>query len=107
LREQNWFAGLAHKGVMAVTIAYRLGPLGFLAHPGLRGESSHHTSGNYGLMDQIAALEWIQENRVWRRWQERNDCRAIFRSDFGEHPDGLAAGERIVSARDRRKRRAI
>ena len=57
-----WGDRLAHKGVIVVTIAYRLGPLGFLAHPELTRESPHHSSGNYGLMDQIAALEWIQRN---------------------------------------------
>ncbi len=57
-----WGDKLAHKGVIVVTIAYRLGPLGFLAHPELTRESPHHSSGNYGLMDQIAALEWIQKN---------------------------------------------
>src|SRR6202020_3498163 len=45
-----------------ITIAYRLGPLGFLALPELTRESPHHSSGNYGLLDQIAALEWIQRN---------------------------------------------
>jgi para-nitrobenzyl esterase len=53
---------LAHKGVIVVTISYRLGPLGFLAHPELTRESAHHSSGNYGLMDQIAALGWIHRN---------------------------------------------
>jgi len=57
-----WGDQLAHKGVIVVTIAYRLGPLGFLAHPELTRESPQHSSGNYGLMDQIAALEWIQRN---------------------------------------------
>jgi para-nitrobenzyl esterase len=57
-----WGDQLAHKGVIVVTIAYRLGPLGFLAHPELTRESPHHSSGNYGLMDQIAALRWIQRN---------------------------------------------
>jgi len=57
-----WGDRLAHKGVIVVTIAYRLGPLGFLAHPELTRESPHHSSGNYGLMDQIAALEWIHKN---------------------------------------------
>ena len=57
-----WGDRLARKGVIVVTIAYRLGPLGFLAHPELTRESPHHSSGNYGLMDQIAALEWIQMN---------------------------------------------
>jgi para-nitrobenzyl esterase len=57
-----WGDRLAHRGVIVVTIAYRLGPLGFLAHPELTRESPQHSSGNYGLMDQIAALEWIQTN---------------------------------------------
>ena len=57
-----WGDRLAHKGVIVVTIAYRVGPLGFLALPELTRESPHHSSGNYGLMDQIAALEWIQRN---------------------------------------------
>src|ERR1700735_5561088 len=57
-----WGDRLAHKSVLVVTIAYRLGPLGFLAHPELTRESPHHSSGNYGLMDQIAALEWIQKD---------------------------------------------
>jgi carboxylesterase type B len=57
-----WGDRLAHKGVIVVTIAYRLGPLGFLAHPELTRESPHRSFGNYGLMDLIAALEWIQRN---------------------------------------------
>jgi para-nitrobenzyl esterase len=57
-----WGDRLAHKGVIVVTIAYRIGPLGFLAHPELTRESPHHSSGNYGLMDQVAALEWIHRN---------------------------------------------
>jgi para-nitrobenzyl esterase len=57
-----WGDRLAHKGVMVVTIAYRLGPLGFLAYPELTRESPRHSSGNYGLMDQLAALRWIQRN---------------------------------------------
>jgi para-nitrobenzyl esterase len=52
---------LAKKGVV-VTINYRLGPLGFLVHPLLSKESAHNTSGNYGLLDQIAALKWVQKN---------------------------------------------
>lgn len=55
-------ASLARRGVVFVSIAYRLGPLGFLAHPELSAESGAATSGNYGLMDQIAALIWVQEN---------------------------------------------
>ncbi len=53
---------LARKGVVAVTINYRLGPFGYLAHPELTAESEHGSSGNYGVLDQIAALEWVQRN---------------------------------------------
>jgi para-nitrobenzyl esterase len=53
---------LARKGVVLVTINYRVGTLGFLAHPELSAESPHKVSGNYGLLDQIAALKWVQKN---------------------------------------------
>ena len=55
-----WGDRLAQRGVIVVTVAYRLGPLGFLAHPDLTAQSPHKSSGNYGLLDQIAALRWIQ-----------------------------------------------
>lgn len=53
---------LAHKGVVLVSIAYRVGQLGFLAHPELSAENPNSVSGNYGLLDQIAGLQWIQNN---------------------------------------------
>jgi para-nitrobenzyl esterase len=53
---------LAKKGVVLVSIAYRVGQLGFLAHPELSAENPDHVSGNYGLLDQIAGLKWIQKN---------------------------------------------
>ncbi len=53
---------MARKGMVAVTVNYRLTVFGFLAHPGLTKESPHHASGNYGLMDQHAALRWVQQN---------------------------------------------
>jgi len=54
--------GMARKGVVFVTINYRLGIFGFLAHPELSAESDLKTSGNYGILDQIAALKWVKQN---------------------------------------------
>lgn len=53
---------MAKKGVVFVTINYRLGVFGFLAHPELSAESPDKVSGNYGILDQIAALRWVKEN---------------------------------------------
>jgi para-nitrobenzyl esterase len=55
-------AQMAKRGVIVVTINYRLGVIGWLAHPGLSAESPQHISGNYGLLDQIAALRWVKDN---------------------------------------------
>ena len=82
---------LARKGVVLVSIAYRLGPLGFLAHPELSAESPQHASGNYGLLDMIAALGWIQKNI------------AAFGGDpnkvtiFGESAGGIAVSQLCAS----------
>jgi para-nitrobenzyl esterase len=53
---------LAAHGVIVVTLNYRLGLLGFFAHPALAAESPNHSTGNYGLLDQLAALRWVREN---------------------------------------------
>lgn len=55
-------AALAQQGIVFVSINYRLGIFGFLAHPALTKEAGYHSSGNYGLLDQVAALQWIQKN---------------------------------------------
>ena len=78
---------LAQQGVVVVTLNYRLGPFGFLAHPWLQEESSHHAAGNYGLLDKIAALNWIRDNI----------------DQFGGNPDnitvfGQSAGSQSVCA---------
>jgi para-nitrobenzyl esterase len=82
---------LARHGVVLVNIAYRVGPLGFMAHPELSAESPHHVSGNYGLLDMIAALQWIQANI------------AAFGGDpnkvtiFGESAGGIAVSQLCAS----------
>lgn len=61
---ENQYDGayLAKKGVVYVSLNYRMNIFGFLAHPDLTRESEHHSSGNYALLDQIAALQWVQRN---------------------------------------------
>ena len=78
---------LSKNGVMVVSFNYRLGVFGFLALPDLTEESEHHASGNYGLLDQVAALRWVKENIA----------------AFGGDPDnvtifGQSAGSSSVSA---------
>ncbi len=96
---ESYYAGSklaqAH-GMVVVTVNYRLGPLGFLAHPALAAEDpAHPTSGNYGLEDQIAALEWVQRNI------------AAFGGDparvtiFGESAGGYSACFHYLSERSR------
>jgi para-nitrobenzyl esterase len=53
---------LSRRGVILVSVSYRLGILGFFGNPALTAESPHHTSGNYGLFDQLAALKWVHDN---------------------------------------------
>ncbi|WP_121354442.1 carboxylesterase/lipase family protein [Flavisolibacter nicotianae] len=53
---------MAQKGIVTLTVNYRLGLFGFFSHPELTKESPHHASGNYGLLDQAAALQWVRKN---------------------------------------------
>jgi para-nitrobenzyl esterase len=80
-------ARLAARGIVVVTVNYRLNALGFLAHSELTAESDHHASGNYGLHDLVAALQWVQRNIA----------------PFGGDPDkvtiaGESAGSQAASA---------
>ncbi|KAF7556932.1 hypothetical protein G7Z17_g1055 [Cylindrodendrum hubeiense] len=69
-------SGLAVKDVIVVTLNYRLGAFGFLAHPELSEESGHNSSGNYGILDQQFALRWVQNNI----------------KNFGGNPDQVVVG---------------
>jgi len=82
---------LVQRGVVVVTINYRLGALGFLAHPALTGESSDHISGNYGIEDQQAALQWVRRNiKAFGGNPEKITM-------FGESAGGLSTFTNLVS----------
>jgi para-nitrobenzyl esterase len=78
---------LSRRGVIVITASYRLGILGFLAHPELTEESSHHASGNYAILDQVAALRWVKENAA-RFGGDPNNV-TIFGQSAGAHDVGL------------------
>src|SRR6185503_19274897 len=84
-------ARLAQKGAVVVTINYRLGAFGFLAHPALTAESPVHASGNYGLLDQIAALQWVQRNAA----RFGGDPSRV--TIFGESAGGMSVGDLVAS----------
>ena len=96
---------LAANGIVVVTINYRLGALGFLAHPALASRPGG-PSGNYGLMDQQAALRWVQDNirRVRRRPGQRHHRGPVVRWPVRARPPGLPRFPRALPPGDRAKR---
>jgi para-nitrobenzyl esterase len=82
---------LAAKGAVVVTINYRVGVFGFLAHPELSAESEHHASGNYGLLDQIAALRWVKANIA----QFGGDARRV--TIWGQSAGAFSVGALVAS----------
>ena len=82
---------LVEQGVVVVTINYRLGLAGFLAHPALTAESSYGGSGNYGILDQQAALRWVERNIIFFGGDPRNV------TIFGESAGGLDTHTQLAS----------
>ncbi len=82
---------LVAQNVVVVTVNYRLGALGFLAHPSLTAESRAHTSGNYGLLDQQLALRWVRQNIGRFGGDPRNVTL------FGESSGGLSVHAQLAS----------
>jgi len=82
---------LARRGVVVVSFNYRLGYLGFLAHPALARENPNEPTGNYGLMDQIAALKWVQANIA----QFGGDPSNV--TIFGESAGGMSVNDLVAS----------
>ena len=89
--ERHHGARLATKGAVVVTLNYRLGPFGFLAHPAFAVESPNGAVGNYGLLDQIAALDWVRRN-IGRFGGDSSRV-----TIFGESAGGFSVGSLIAS----------
>jgi para-nitrobenzyl esterase len=86
---------LVARGVIVVTVNYRLGALGFLAHPALTAESAQNTSGNYALMDQQAALKWVRKNIAHFGGDPNNV------TVFGESAGGMSVHAHLASPKSR------
>ncbi|MGH9586610.1 MAG: carboxylesterase/lipase family protein [Acidobacteriaceae bacterium] len=84
-------AALASHGAVVVTLNYRLGVFGFLAHPDLTAASLHHASGNYGLLDQMVALRWVRQNIAAFGGNPHNV------TVFGESAGGTSIGYLMIS----------
>ena len=94
-------AKLAAKGVIVVNFNNRVGILGWLAHPALSAESKDHVSGNYGLMDISAALQWIHDNiAAFGGSRSRHDLRGVVGFDDDIHHDYHSFGAGTVPAYD-------
>lgn len=89
--ERHNGARLAQKGAVVVTLNYRLGVFGFFAHPALAAESPRHSTGDYGLLDQIAALQWVRRNIA----RFGGDPSRV--TIFGESAGGMSVGSLIAS----------
>jgi para-nitrobenzyl esterase len=87
--------GLAHHGVVVVSFNYRLGWLGFFDHPALAKENAGDATGNYGLMDQIAALKWVQAN-IGKFGGDPSNV-----TIFGESAGGMSVNDLMVSPKAR------
>ena len=99
LRRMANYSGeqLAEKGVVYVSVGYRVGAFGFMSHPQLTAESPFHASGNYGYLDQVAALQWIQRN-IQRFGGDPAACDRhgpVRRRRFGIQSAGEPAGQGI------------
>ncbi len=98
---------LARKGAVVVTMNYRLGPYGFFVHPALTAESPHKASGNYGLMDMLASLRWVQSNiaAFGGDPEQRHGVRSVGRCDGDRVARRVARSEGPHASRDLAERR--
>ena len=100
--------GFAKKGVVLVSVAYRVGPFGFLAHPELSRESGKG-SGTYGLEDMIAGLKWVKDEYcpVWRRSFQCYNFRPLGRRHGGQHARGFPGHQGPFPPRHLHERRIV
>ena len=99
--------GMARKGVILVTVNYRVNVFGFFAHPDLEAETPEHVSGNYGILDQLFALKWVRENiAAFGGDPDKVDhCRPVRRLHERSGPCVLPSLQRVAAGRHSPKRR--